>query len=187
MKNKLFITLASLLLATGLNAQTNTAPSFQTGIEQIASALGSAPWTIVGGYGRSTTGNKNVGFSQVAYNFNQNVGLVFGYDVLWGGTMLHQTELVKGGITLSAPIHPFAFIGSTALTNVVGTPFVADLLAQPQGDANLGNLIVTGINFDLYKFKNFEIVAGAEYVNRSGQGAWDGNYICGHIGISRRF
>jgi hypothetical protein len=186
---KKLIALAALLaLAFTSSAQTNSTPSFTAGVQEMANAISTTTnWTVVTGYGRGTSGNKNVVFSDVAFNFNNNVGLVVGYDDLFG-TGKPQANVVKGGVTLSATIHPFSFIGSTFLTNIVGTPFVADLIASPKNTSSgIGNIVTTGYNFDVYAFKNFELTAGAQYENRTGQGAWDGNYILVHLGLSRRF
>lgn len=167
-------------------SQTN-APSFSGGLREIADAGSSSTnWTIVGGAGRSTTGNKNLAFADLAYAFNDNVGAVVGYDYLWRPGA-DQLNAVKGGLTLQATIHPLAFIGSTFLTNVVGTPFVSALVATPRHGEDIGLITTAGINFDLYRFKNFSLDSGVQYENRTGQGEWNGNYIPLHLGISRKF
>ena len=51
----------------------------------------------------------------------------------------------------------------------------------------IGNIITTGVNFDLYQFKNLSLGAGIQYEKRTGQGEFDGNYILFHIAISRKF
>lgn len=180
------------ILCCGLStvkADTNS-PSISGGIQEIGQAIAaSTNWTVIGGYGRATAGNRNLAFADAAYNFNQNVGIVAGYDYLWSKGQVSQANIVKGGITLSAPIHPFAFLGSTFLTNTIATPFVSDLLATPSGNNNsgIGNIVTGGVNFDIVSFKNFELVSGIQYENRMGQSYWDGNYILIHLGISRRF
>jgi hypothetical protein len=188
------ITASALLIiaAKSASAQTNAPPTFTGGLQEMASAVSSSTnWTIVGGAGRGLTGNKNLAFGAVAYNFNENVGLLVGMDTLWtpSGAQPQQNNVVKGGITLSAPIHPFAFIGSSFLTNVVGTPFALALATQPSGGSSdsIGTVAGGGINFDIVSFKNFELVAGAEYESRSGAGYWNGNYALIHFGIGRRF
>ena len=184
---------AGLLLVAARNAgaQTN-APSFTAGLDEMASAVSSATnWTILGGAGRATTGNRDIAFGAVAYNFNQNVGIVAGVDTLWAPhqNVEQQVNVVKGGVILSAPIHPFAFIGSTFATNIVGTPFVSALVASPSGGSSdsVATIGTAGINFDLVSFKNFELVAGGQYETRSGSGFWDGNYVIFHFGVIRRF
>lgn len=181
--------MAAVILLNGClaAAQTNT-PSFSDGLKEMGAAVSSATnWTAIGGYGQDTSGQKHLAFADVAYNFNQHIGVVVGYDYLWSQGQVSQANIVKGGVTLSATIHPFAFLGSTFMTNIVGTPFVADLLATPKNGNAIGNLITTGINFDVVSFKNFELVTGIQYEKRSGQGYWDGNYYLAHLGISRRF
>ena len=170
------------------------APTISGGIEEIAAAIGSSTnWTIVTGAGRGLKGNKNVAFADLAYSFNQNVGLVGGVDYLWAP---HQNvdsseNVVKGGVTLKAPIHPFTFLGSSGgfLTNVIAEPFGAYLIATPTGGSqdSVATITTLGINFDLAKLKNFELVAGLQYESRSGAGYYDGNYALFHLGIGRRF
>ena len=148
----------------------------------------STNWNALTGYGHSISGTgKNLTFVDVAYNISDNVGFVVGYDYLWANHQVGSFNAVKGGVNLQTTIHPFAFLGSTALTNILVQPFVADLLATPQGSGNIGNIVTTGVNWDFFSFKNFALGAGIQYENRTGQGNWDGNYILGHIAISRKF
>ena len=175
----------------GTTVITNTG-SFSDGFKIMAQAITSGTnWTVLGGYGRSTKSmltsrGNNIAFMDVAYQFDGPVGLVAGYDYLWAKGQ-SQANAVKGGVTLSATIHPLAFVGSTFLTNVVGTPFVGDLLATPKNGNAIGNIVTTGINFDLVAIKNFELSLGAQYENRAGQGVWDGNYVLGHAALTRKF
>lgn len=185
----LILTLMALARA---GAQTNNPPSFSGGLQEMARAISSSTnWTILGGAGRALKGDKDIAFGAVAYNFNENVGIVAGADTLWAPhqNIQQQDNVVKGGVTLSAPIHPFAFIGSSFATNIVGTPFAAALVASPSGGSSdsIATIAAGGINFDLVSFKNFELVAGAEYETRTGSGIWNGNYGLVHVGISRRF
>lgn len=180
-----------IILAVALSAfgQTNPpAPSLSGGISMIADSVASSTnWTVIGGYGHSTEHKNNLAFADLAYNLNQNVGLVAGYDKLWSPVQASEANIIKGGVSLSAKIHPFAFVGSTFLTNIVGTPFVADLLATPRSGSDVGNIVTTGINFDLCRLKNFDLGVGAQYEKRMGQGAYNGNYVLVHFGLSRRF
>lgn len=187
-KLKSLIGLAILSLALSTHAQTNSpVPSFSVGLREMADAVSSSTnWTVVAGAGRSTTGSKNLAFGDVCYAFNDNVGAVIGYDYLWGHGA-SEFNSVKGGLTLQATIHPLAFIGSTFATNIVGTPFVGALVATPKTGDNIGLITTAGINFDVFRFKNFSLDAGAQYENRTGQGGWNGNYILLHVGLSRKF
>lgn len=188
MKKLLLISVAALAFNCSAQSTTNSAPSLASGLSIIAQSVASATnWTVLSGYGRSSSGHNNLAFGALAYNFTQNVGVVAGYDNLWASGSGSQASIIKGGVTLSAPVHPFAFIGSTFATNIVGTPFVADLLATPKGGNAVGNIVTSGINFDIWRIKNFELTIGAQYEKRMGQANWDGNYIIGHLGISRRF
>ena len=186
--NKFIAVLFAALFVAASGAKAQTTNSFTAGLNEMANAISSTTnWTVVTGYGRATSGNKNIAFADVAFAFNQNIGAVVGYDDLFGAGK-PQLNAVKGGITLSATIHPFAFVGSTFLTNIVGTPFVADLIATPHdSSSSVGNIIDTGYNFNIASVKNFEIVGGVSYEVRSGEGDWDGNYILAHIGLTRSF
>ena len=200
MKFKTTLTLMAALFCAGISqAQTTNiqdqlppTPSFSAGLQEMADAVSSSTnWTLIGGIGRSTKGSRNIAFGAVAYNFNENVGIVAGIDTLWAPhqDVERQQNVVKGGVTLSAPIHPFAFIGSTFATNIVGIPFAAALIASPSGGSSdaIATIGTVGCNFDIISFKNFELVVGGQYETRSGSGFWNGNYIIGQIGISRRF
>ena len=186
------------LFAVGARAQTNQVPnllpdpSFSAGLQEMASAVAnSTNWTILGGIGRATTGNRDIAFGAVAYNFNENVGILAGVDTLWAPhqSQQQQVNVLKGGITLSAPIHIFAFVGSTFLTNVIASPFGMALVATPSGGSknSIATIAGGGFNFDLVGFKNFELVAGVDYESRTGSGFWDGTYAMAHLGIGRRF
>ena len=185
MKNKILRFVAALLCSAGISRAQSVSDDISKLVGDIAS---STNWTVIGGAGRATKGNRDLAFGAIAYNFNQNVGVVAGMDTLWAPGK-HQNNVVKGGITLSAPIHPFAFLGSTFATNIIGTPFVAGLVAAPSGGSSdsVATIGSVGVNFDIVKFKNFELVAGAQYETRSGSGFWNGNYGLVHLGISRRF
>ena len=184
-----------LLAVVAARAQTNTAvPTISGGVQEIADAIGSSTnWTIVGGAGRATHGNRDIAFGALAYSFNQNVGLLLGGDYLWSP---HQDQassenVIRGGVTLQAPIHPFTFLGSGGgfLTNLVAEPFVVAAVANPTGGSkdSIGTVGTVGLNFELLKIKNFELVAGGQYETRSGAGFYNGNYVLFHLGIGRRF
>ena len=197
-KLKFAMAMAAFGLAVGnLSAQSSTnGPSFSQGLGIIWDAATTATnWSGVVGGGHSLTGSKSIVFGDLAYNFTQNVGVVIGYDDLfapkWAKPLANgqdnQANIVNGGVTLNATIHPFAFVGSTFLTNIVGQPFVTDLIAQPKGNNAIGNIITTGVNFDIVSFSNFELSAGAQYESRQGQGFWDGNYALAHLALTRTF
>jgi uncharacterized protein YegP (UPF0339 family) len=178
--------LAVLFISIPATAQTNTPPDFYGKFMGIAEDLGKAPWSIVTGYGRGLKGNKSVAFGALAYNFNENVGIILGEDYLWRGNSGFWNN-IKGGITLQLKAHPFAFIGSTPLTNVVATPFVTECVATPRGSANLGNVMTAGVNFEVYAFANFAVDLGVQMENRVGQDYYSGNYLLGHVGLTRKF
>jgi hypothetical protein len=181
---------AAFLCFLTASAQTNitTAPTFLGGIGEIGDAIASATnWTATVGYGRSLKGNTSLGFADLGYNFSQNVGVIVGLDYISQGGAGEWND-VRGGISLSLPLHPFAFIGGTNLfTKMVATPFVADLLATPRSGAAIGNLIVTGAKVDLYDIKNFSLGLLGAYEHRMGQGTADGNYALIGIAITRKW
>lgn len=180
--------LTALVCLTGYSQFSTNSASFTGGLQQIADAISNTTnWTAVAGGGRSLTGNKNLAFAAVAYGFNENVGVVLGYDTLWSKRITQQNS-VKGGLTLQATIHPFTFIGTTFLTNVVATPFAGYLIASPKNSKDaLAQIATVGVNFNLLEFSRFVLDAGGQYENRTGQGIWSGNYILAHLGITRAF
>ena len=184
----LLATVAATLLAVSSQAQTN-APTIQGGLQEMAQAITSMTnWSVVGGGGRSLTGQKWLAFGAVAYDFNQNVGVVAGVDGLWAKGQ-QESDIAQGGITLKAPIHLFAFVGSTFLTNIVGSPFVSELMATPTGNTHspIGEVTTGGINFNFVQFKNFDFGGGFQVENRQGQGYWNGNYGLAHLELTRLF
>lgn len=176
-----------LLALTVINtqAQTNTG-SFLSGLTTMEQAVTSGTnWSIVGGYGHSLKGNNSLEFGDVAYAFNDNLGAIVGYDALQGsGVSLYNS--VKGGLTLKTQIFPLAWTGIAALEKIPGQPFVGDLIATAK-DGSIGNIVTTGINFNVYSFKNFNLDLGVQYELRAGEGVFNGNYALIHAGISRRF
>ena len=187
-----FTARAQTNVITSTNQVPNLIPPSTNPVTQGFEAIGQAVfdstnWTVATFGGADTTFAKYIVGVEAAYGFNQYVGLVAGVEDLFSKGHQSQFSAVKGGLTLSYPLHPFAFIGSTALTNIVADPFVSDQIATPSGSANLGNLLISGVNFNLYSWSNFEIVGGVDYEVRSGQGYWDGDYWLVHLGISRRF
>jgi hypothetical protein len=182
------ITITTTNAQGNVTVVTSAAPSaFNAALTEMGQAISSGTnWDALAGYGHSLSGSgRSLAFIAVAYNFNENVGVVAGYDYLWAKGK-GQANAVKGGVTLSLPMRPLAFIGSTFLTNIIGTPFVGDLLASPKGNNAIGNIVTTGINFDVYKISNFELCVGVQYEKRIGQANWDGNYGIIHFALSRR-
>lgn len=187
MKTIRSLIIALSIAATTVPAQTNN-PTLLGGIKEIGGAIATATnWTATAGYGHATKGGNSLAFADVGYNFSENVGLVLGLDNMYGGGKSEWND-VRGGISLSLPVHPFAFLGGTNfLTKVVATPFVADLLATPRSGDSIGNLIVTGAKIDLWKIKNFEVGILGAYEKRSGQGEWSGNYFLVGATLSRKW
>jgi hypothetical protein len=143
-------------------------------------------WSAQAGGGVSSGGGKYLAYAAVAYDFTANVGVIAGYDALYGPHSQIENA-VNGGITLQTTIQPFAFVGSTFLTNIVAQPYVADLIATPKGGNAIGNVLETGANFEIYKLSNFSIDLNLGYQVRSGEADFSGNYFTGGLGLTRRF
>jgi hypothetical protein len=169
------------------NLITNATPNILATLTSLAQDVTSGTnWSIVGGGGISTDGKNGLAYAVVAYDFTANVGVIAGEDVLFASGQ-HQFNSLKGGITLKTQIAPLSWTGISWLQSVQGTPFVADLIATGNGGSSVGNIVATGMDFNVYAFSNFELSIGAEYDNRTGQGIYDGNYVSGHLAISRKF
>ena len=161
-------------------------PSFLDGLKTMEQAVTSGTnWTVIGGYGHSLKGNNNLGFADVAYDFNDNVGVVVGYDAL-RGSGVSQYNSLKGGVTLKTQIYPLAWTGIAKLAAIEGQPFAGDLVATAR-DGSVGNIVTTGINFNVYSFSRYVVDVGAQYELRAGEGVFNGNYALIHAGISRSF
>lgn len=197
-QNNMKTPLIAILLALGLcfsakaqttNQITNLLPNTGWGnaIQIIGNTIEtSTNWAVIGGYGHSATGiGRNIAFAEIGYNFNDYVGLAIGNDYLWGNGQ-QQYNSLKGGITLQIPMHPFGFLGSTSLTNIVCTPLVFDQIATSKS-STVANLLGGGVDFKLYAFANFWLHGGVLYENRTGDSVWGGNYYLGYFAVSRNF
>jgi len=131
--------------------------------------------------GRSLKGDNNVvGFGYI-YNMatstnGASAGLVAGYDQL-SSKGVKQANILKGGLNLSATIHPLTSLG---FTNFVVQPYVSVLIATPTGgtsnNGGIGQITDTGIGIPLYKFKSVTAYLTLSYENRTGEGSFNGNY-----------
>ena len=197
MKNKILkaVLIFGLLGALTISASaqtTNSAPSVQNGLQEIADAISqSTNWAVAPFYGRATTGNKSAAGVIAVWNFNDNVGVIGGYDRLWSSGQASQANMVSGGLKLQVSIHPLAFTGLAALTNIVATPYVASLVATPTGGtSNNGGLAAinrAGLELEIMQWKGLELHAGIDYGNRTGAGYYNGNYVDFNVAISRGF
>lgn len=198
---KLFLSLgvaALSMLATGsLPAQdvtsTNTTPAMPAftptlsgGLQQVYDAVaGSTNFGFAAGYARGTTGNRNVAFADVPYNFNSNVGLLIGYEYLWtakAAGIPSQANLVKGGLNLQADLKPLKQFG---FTNFTVTPFGFALVAS--GNGTVSEIIGGGAKTTVLTWKGLNVNLGVLYENRTGAGFWNGRYVGGFAAISKGF
>lgn len=89
---------------------------------------------------------------------------------------------VQGGLNLELPVQPLATVG---VTNFWVTPFAGVLAANGNGGSVVGSIYLAGVNVNLVDFGVWNIYFGVEYENCQGQGAFNENYVLGHIAASR--
>lgn len=195
-KNKTFTGLMIVLvigLTVGLPKQmlkaqtiTNAPSPLSSGLQQIYdAATSSTNFGVAIGGGRSTIGQRSLAFADLAYNFNQNVGLLIGYDYLTASKHLNQpsqANLVKGGLNLQVDLKPFKNFG---LTNFTLTPFGFALMAS--GNGNVSEILGGGVKTKILSFKGVDLNAGVLYEDRTGAGFWNGRYVAGFLALSKGF
>ena len=154
---------------------------------------GSTNSAVVFGGGRGLTGNKNFAFANYLYNLNQNAGLLLGYDYLFSNAkgMGSSANVLKGGFNLQASLYPLKRFG---YTNFMVTPFAALVIATPvsgnQNNGGIGQIALTGIDWEspaIGFLWGTRAHLGGFYENRTGQGAWNGNYLGLHAAFSKGF
>lgn len=187
-----------LLCAGNVQAQTNTNSNtgFFADLQALAQGAIDSPWGASAGFGRSTTGDKDVAYILITDQLITNIdgtgfssGPIVGYDELW---MPHvkQINSLSGGWQLSLTENPFTFTKVSFLTNMVATELAYNLVATPRDSANsIGDIVGTAVMLDFYPkgFDGFHIKALGAYENRTGQGAFNGNYVLFGGVISRNF
>ena len=206
-------TLALLSLAACLSASAQTTTITGTGVNTATAptngfwgdlgtllgdvGLSSNPTNYAGGIfaGIKTTGNQYSIGAYVVENVNNYVGVMAGVDQLFGGGKVGSENVVAGGLTLKAPTHPLRFLTSSTtnlLYTLTATPYVAALVATPIGGTGnagggLGALVRGGVNVDILNLSGWELGAGIDYGNRTGAGAYNGNWIDGTVNIRKGF
>jgi len=195
---KLITIIGVAIFAMVANAQTNSqqpnlmgamptiSPTISGGIQEIYdAALGSTNYAVTLGGGRATTGNYNLVFVDYLYNFNNNVGLVLGFDDIAHGLNFNAQNVmfVKGGLNLQAQ---FAPLKNWGLPNLYVTPFGSLLMSE--GNGHVGQIVVGGANFNLALSHTWNFHVGPFWENRSGSGlATDRSYACLDVAISKGF
>jgi hypothetical protein len=189
-KSLFILTVLCLLPVSFCRAQTNTSafasPTISGGLQQLWDATAASPksaWTLGGG--RGLHGNHNLIFLDYLYNFNDNAGLLLGFDDIASGTDFKSDSVafVKGGFNVKAEIAPFARFG---LPNFKVTPFVALLMYSANGD--VGQIAVAGASHAWHIGKSWDLNVGAFYESRSGGNSeTDGKYLCGMVTFSHGF
>lgn len=199
MKKIIAITLISLSALVVL-AQTN---SLTTDLGNVLGDVGLSTnptnWAVVPFVGAGTHGKLAAGLLGIE-NVNQNVGVVGGIDHLWFGGKSGDANLVSGGVTLKAVIYPVRQVCSVAGINLAtntwayslkATPFALALVGTPMnGTSNNGGLAGIyrgGADLDVYSVHGWNIGIGIDYGNRTGAGAYSGNYIDFFAAISKGF
>ena len=91
LKQLIIVSLCALCLCgQSLSAQTN---SFTDVFKEMVNAVSTAKdWNLVGGYGHSLSGSHHLAFEDVVYNFNDNVGVLLGFDQLWDSGAKQKTR-----------------------------------------------------------------------------------------------
>lgn len=189
---KAFIAMLAIGVISGCIARaddvttTNSGPSLTQGFQEIYDAATSATnYGLAFGAARGTTGQRNLAFADLAYNFNQNVGLIIGYDYLWAAKKFGQADsanLVKGGISLQVGLQPLKNFG---LTNFTVTPFAFALVAT--GNGNVSEILGGGVKTRLWTWKGFDLDTGVLYEDRTGAGFWNGRYLGGFLAVTKGF
>jgi len=199
--NKIKILLGALCLcAVTAGAQNNTAGPVQTnllgsvtvgnptisgGLQQVYdAALGSTNYAVAIGGGRGLKGDHNLVFLDYLYNFNENAGLLLGFDDIGQGTKFttDNVAFIKGGFNIQAEIAPIKGI----FPNFKVTPFASLLMSSSGGD--VGEIVVAGANYHIGIAKGWLFNFGGFYENRTGGNtSTDGAYICGHLAVSKGF
>lgn len=197
MKNSTLL-LAALLSASlilNVSAQTNQ-PSLSGGITEILSSVGLVTdptnYAVVPFVGIKSDGKQFAAGLLAIENVNNNLGVVAGFDTLWGGGKIGSANIVSGGLTLKEQTHPLAFVSTNSFfQNFTLTPYAVALVGTPiNGTSNNGGLAAigrVGANLDIYNFKGFEIGIGADYGNRAGAGNYSGNWFDGIFTIRKGF
>ena len=213
MMKKIQMTVAAIAasFALSVSAQTNvtSVPNLITNgfWSDIGSVLGdvglsSNPTNYAFGTfaGIKTSGDQYSIGAYVVENVNNYVGVIAGVDQLFGGGKLGSENIVSGGLTLQAPTYPLRFLTSATNTfayDLRATPYVAALVATPIGGTGnagggLGGIARVGLNVDLYTFQSgflsgWVIGAGIDYGNRTGAGAYNGNWVDGIFNLRKGF
>jgi hypothetical protein len=144
-------------------------------------AIDSTNWAVYATAGHSLTKNFWLAGVGVAYNVTPVVAPIFGVDERWNGKQ-HVFSSVQGGLQLQLPVQPLVSLG---ISNFWMTPFVGDMAASGNGGNVVGNVVISGVDFDLYNWSVWALHLGGEYENCSGQGVYDANYLSAHFALSR--
>lgn len=205
MKLKQLLTIVLLATATAVSAQTNSDSHLLGDLGNILNDVGLSTnptnYAIVPFGGVSVGGQTRLAAGLLAIeNVNNNVGVVGGIDHLWFGGKTGNANLVSGGLTLKTSLYPFRdvaqYIGLSLGTNtwaygVKATPYVVALVGTPvNGTSNNGGLCAinrAGVDVDIYTVKGWNFGVGADYGNRSGAGAYSGNYVDFIFSLSKGF
>ena len=197
------VALASLLMLGSARAQTtNTNPpaDFWSGIGGTLNSLGisTSPtnYALAPFVGISLDGGDKLSAGVLLIeNVSDNVGFVVGFDHLWFGGKPGSANIVSGGVTLKAPMHPLRFI--TSKTNawaytVVVTPYALALAGAASGDTQTGggglaSIIRGGVNFDLVNWSGWKLATAIDYGSRNGAGAYNGNWADLSLNIRKNF
>lgn len=186
--------LAALFIGVGVNAQSTNGIFGDIGniLGDVGISSNPTNYAAAAFYGHSTSGNQSSIGLLVIENVNNYVGVAAGVDDLFGGGKIGSANIVSGGLSLKAPTHPLAFLGTNSFEqNFTATPYALAMAALPINGTGqngaLGAVNRAGVNFDIYNLKGWEIGAGIDYGNRLGAGNYSGNWIDVAVSFRKNF
>lgn len=161
---------------------TNTAPTLQGGLQELATAVTASPTNFapIVGYERGLKGDKSIAFGGVAYQIVSSTALYVGYEnARVDGKS--TANMVKGGVNFSADLYPLKGWESAwaGFGKLKVSPFAFAGMATGSGSAEA--LLATGAKVDVWHYKAFTLDLAGIYENRSGNSDFEGNYIGGFL------
>lgn len=136
---------------------------------------------------RKLTGNANRFSADYVYSFNNNAGLLLGFDDIRSDGKSFA-NILKGGITLNADIYPLKNFGAT---NFFLKSYAFALITTPvDGTSNnggVGQLAGAGVSYEPQFTKNLSGEIGAFYENSTGEGQFNGNWAGLLLGLHYKF
>ena len=141
-------------------------------------------------YLRGLKGNKNIAAATYAYGLTTNAALLVSYDRAWTRADIPEkshSDMLKGGLSLSANLQPFKTWGLTNFDLKIGGYEEAGSTTSGTGSGNLVNVAggFADTQFRIYKAIYFHF--GGLFQNRTEKGYFNGNYAGVRGGIGGSF